>query len=244
MIFKKLITFAAILAIGLVPAFSAYAAGNIDATNKYSQFLNLDLDSSGTNDFVDWNPASGGATVTDSAVTGYVWGDTVGWINLNPAHGGVTNSCSGILGGYAWGQNTGWVNFAPTNSTGANQPKIDTTTGAFSGYVWSQNYGYIKLFSTDGGHPGVITTWHGCGKVVPPTTTGSTGGGCQSPYQIISGICQLPPSLATKPADQLLHLAVQIQRLLLGRQEIILLRDLRFQAGSIVQVRRFLQSHS
>lgn len=147
-------------------AHTLFAAGNIDSVQKYSQFLNSDLDNNGTNDFINWSPTNAGATVTNTAITGNIWGDTVGWINLNPTNGGVTNSCSGILGGYAWGQNAGWINFAPTNATGPNQPKINTTTGAITGTVWSQNYGWIQLSSPDGSYPGLKTSWAGCTATV------------------------------------------------------------------------------
>jgi hypothetical protein len=146
-----------------------FAAGNIDNTFKYSQFLNIDLDNSGTNDQINWSPTNGGATVTNSAITGNIWGDTVGWINLNPTTGGVTNTCSGDVGGYAWGQNTGWINFSPTNG-GVH---ISTTTGQFSGYAWSQNYGWIK-FDCGSANSCVKTSWAGC-TVPPGNPTDPTG---------------------------------------------------------------------
>lgn len=158
----KIIFVIALCFFGMSKAQVTFAAGNIDPVEKYSQFMNIDLDNNGTNDFINWSPTNGGATVGDSTVTGNIWGETTGWINLNPTNGGVTNTCSGILGGTAWGQNTGWINFAPTNAIGANQPKINTTTGAITGTVWSQNYGWIQLSSPDGTNSGLITSWNGC----------------------------------------------------------------------------------
>lgn len=152
------------------------SAGNISTTQKYSQFLNVDLDGNDpanshtpTNDFINWNPSNtGGATVTDNDVTGYIWGEGVGWINLHPTNAWVSNSCSGVLGGYAWGQNTGWINFSPLNATGSDKPAIDPNTGAITGKVWSQNYGWIRLDSQDPTWPGLTTTW---------THPGGGGGG-------------------------------------------------------------------
>ncbi len=191
----KIFLLAALFIFGLSLSQAVFAAGNIDSVQKYSQFLNSDLDSSGTNDFINWNPTNGGATIGDATVTGNVWGDTVGWINLNPTNGGVTNSCSGILGGYAWGQNTGWINFAPTNATGPNQPKISTTTGVITGTVWSQNYGWIQLSSPDGTYPGLKTSWAGCSSQpdVCPNITGIQAS--VPPGMIIdgSGNCVTPP---------------------------------------------------
>ncbi len=149
----------------------AVNTGTIDPVLKYSQFLDLDLDKNGTKDFINWNTTNGGVvTVSDTAITGYVWGDTVGWINLYPANAGpdagVKNNCDGVLSGYAWGENAGWINFAPTFATGPDQPKINTTTGAITGTVWSENYGWIQLNSTDGTNAGLQTTWHGCSTPV------------------------------------------------------------------------------
>ncbi|MEI8224259.1 MAG: hypothetical protein WCG20_04035 [bacterium] len=167
--FKKIAASLCIVVLALGFAGTTFAAGNITSPLQYSQFLNTDLDNDGTKDFINWSPTNGGATVGDSTLRGYIWGDTVGWINLSPDTSGVTNTCSGILGGYAWGQNTGWINFAPTNAVGANQPKINTTTGDITGSVWSQNYGWITLNSSNGTYAGLNTGWRGC--------SGSSGGG-------------------------------------------------------------------
>lgn len=143
-------------------------ATNIQTGSQYSQFIDTDLDHDSMNDLINWAPTGYGATVTDTTITGYIWGETVGWINLNPDQGGVTNTCDGELAGYAWGQNTGWINFAPTNATTA--PNIDAATGIISGQVWSQNYGWIELSSAEGGFSGLTTEWSGC------PVSGSTSG--------------------------------------------------------------------
>ena len=169
----------------IITATHVFAAGNINGTQKYSQFFTIDLNADDIRDFIDWSPTNGGANVTDSGISGYIWGETVGWINLSPTHNPVTLTCPSnpgdpaYLGGYAWGQNTGWINFAPTNATGANKPQINTATGKISGTVWSQNYGWIQLSSpeTPSGSSydpsvGLVTSWHGCGS--SPTVPGCT----------------------------------------------------------------------
>ncbi len=204
MTFKKLFVFIgiAIISIGSF-ATPAFAAGNIDSVQKYSQFLNIDLDNNAKNDFVNWSPSNGGATVSDTKLTGTIWGETVGWINLAPNTAGVTNTCSGLLGGYAWGQNTGWINFAPTNALGPNKPQINTTTGQITGTVWTQNYGWLQLSSPDGTNPGLVTSWHGCtggtGPTGGSTPPGNNNGGCAAPLQIFNGICQSPVAPAVNP---------------------------------------------
>ena len=176
----------------LVSAGKTFAANNITSPQSYSQFLTTDLDNSGTNDFINWAPANGGATVSDTGLSGTIWGETVGWINLAPTHDPVTVTCGAhpttdpaLLGGYAWGQNTGWINFAPTRATGANRPQINPVTGKITGTVWAQNYGYIQLSSLDvpsasGYNPslGLVTSWHGCSSnpVVVNGVCGSANG--------------------------------------------------------------------
>ena len=183
---------------------TAFAAtGGIDPTQKYSQFISLDLDKNGVKDLINWLPTCGGqngsnacpnpVVVSDTAITGDIWGETVGWIRLNPDTNGITpppsnicngsigvqNSCTGVLSGCAWGQNAGWVNFSASTPNVA--PHIDLNTGVISGEVWSQTYGWIELSSTQPGFTGLKTTWQGCsnGPSGPsgPGPSGPTGPG-------------------------------------------------------------------
>lgn len=50
--------------------------------------------------------------VTDTAVTGHAWSKNYGWINLSPDGSGVTNNCTGELGGKAWSRTLGWIDFS------------------------------------------------------------------------------------------------------------------------------------
>lgn len=157
----------------------AFAApGGIDAVEKYSQFLNIDLNNDSTNDFINWAPTNGTpVVVSDTEITGEIWGESVGWITLNPTNSGVTNTCDGELGGYAWGENTGWINFNPTNATGANDPQIDPNTGEITGTVWAQNYGWIQLDSPDGSFSGLVTDWTPTCDIPVNGVCGSADGG-------------------------------------------------------------------
>ncbi len=141
--------------------------GSIDATYNTAKFIDTN------NGTINFNCTNCNVQITDSSITGYAWGDVVGWINLNPTNGGVSNTINGILSGYAWSQNAGWINFAPTNGG----VSIDTTTGEFNGNVWSQNDGWIKF---DCSAPGKVagqcvkTSWRptvvsGGGPVLSPT---------------------------------------------------------------------------
>ena len=47
----------------------------------------------------------------DGVLSGYAWGENVGWIDFAPTGGGVSANSSGDLYGYAWGENIGWLSF-------------------------------------------------------------------------------------------------------------------------------------
>jgi hypothetical protein len=100
--------------------------------------------------------------VTSSGITGYAYGENIGWISLSclntgncgTVNYGVQNDGLGNLSGYAWGENVGWINFAPIGGG----VSIDTT-GVFHGRAWGENIGWIT-FSSDGPVPfRVKTSW-------------------------------------------------------------------------------------
>lgn len=91
-------------------------------------------------------------SISDSELTGWMWGSATGWISFNCSN--VPGSCTasnykvtvdqnGYLSGYAWGPQSGWVNFAPTGA-GANTVRINEY-GVFSGYAWVQSFGYLSF---------------------------------------------------------------------------------------------------
>ena len=128
--------------------FNAQAhTGTITSGYEQSTFLDQDLDSDTFDDVINWRTTNGTAiSVTDTALTGNLWGETVGWIKLNPSgNTGVVNNGSGILSGYAWGENTGWINFGPFLNSSTTQVTINTSTGEFSGNAWAENYGWIEF---------------------------------------------------------------------------------------------------
>jgi hypothetical protein len=101
---KYVIILIAILSFFPLIIFASTTQGTIDPSHNLAWGENLAwINFSANND----------VTVTDSALTGNIWSQTYGWINLNPApYGGVANDGSGNLSGYAWGQNVGWINFS------------------------------------------------------------------------------------------------------------------------------------
>src|ERR1022692_2291336 len=95
--------------------------------------------------------------VTDTELTGYIWGANFGWVVLNcsnttsgciTANGNfkVANNYNGTLSGYAWGENAGWINFGPfASTTPPVQSVVINSSGQFNGYAWAENYGWIKF---------------------------------------------------------------------------------------------------
>ena len=81
--------------------------------------------------------AGDGMHIESDKVTGFVWGENIGWINLHCENNGtcgtvsygVVNDGAGNLSGYAWAENVGWINFdpdVPGDTTNQYKVTIDT----------------------------------------------------------------------------------------------------------------------
>ncbi len=120
-----------------------YAAGEKYGWSENTGWLNAD-------------PSVGsGMQMSDYKVTGWVWGESIGWINLSCENNGTCGSVDfgvvndgGILKGYAWGENVGWINFDPTvlGETRINEycVRIDGN-GLLDGWAWGENIGWIRF---------------------------------------------------------------------------------------------------
>lgn len=122
--------------------------------------------------------------ITDSELTGYLWGPGVGWISLNCSNTSscgssdfkVANTDTGVLSGYAWGESTGWISFSCANAetdncSSNNNAKVTIDSdGKLAGYAWSQNFGWIK-FDCSSASSCVQTDWR------PASVRNQTGGG-------------------------------------------------------------------
>jgi len=82
----------------------------------------------------------------------YAWSTNAGWINFNPAFGGVT-VYSDHLEGYAWWENIGWIRMGA--HTGGSPHTYDNSSdtgygvnhdgsGNLSGYAWSASANYFN----------------------------------------------------------------------------------------------------
>ena len=138
-----------LLMIGLVCSMAAFAE-NVDPYDANAQY--------GYSENTGWlnaEPNSGdGMQIASDKVTGWVWGENIGWINLHCENNGtcatvdygVLNDGAGNLFGFAWAENVGWINFDPevTGPGDAYQVQIDTD-GYLSGWAWGENIGWIHF---------------------------------------------------------------------------------------------------
>lgn len=86
-----------------------------------------------------WSPEIGwinfaadtrGVYVSDTALTGFIWNENAGWINLSPENSNqkVTNNGAGQLSGFAWSEGSGWISF--TGITIDEQGKFHGTSAS------------------------------------------------------------------------------------------------------------------
>ena len=136
--------------ISSIISLKAFAASNIDNTDKYAWNEN--------SGWLNFNDPNGGVTVYNDHLEGYVWVENVGLIRLgthtsggthtyansSDTDYGVNNDGSGNLSGYAWSENAGWINFNPNDS----QVTINANYGDFDGYAWAENVGWIHFNNT------------------------------------------------------------------------------------------------
>jgi uncharacterized repeat protein (TIGR01451 family) len=112
-----------------------------------------------------------GVEVASSGLSGWMWGENIGWCSLSCADTGscagvaygVTNDGSGTLAGFAWCENAGWLSFSCANTascaSAAYGVTIDPATGLFSGEAWFENLGWIRFGSSGAAPYAIVTAW-------------------------------------------------------------------------------------
>jgi hypothetical protein len=89
----------------------------------------------------------------------WAWSTNAGWVNFNPAHGGVMVTAT-HLQGFAWAENIGWISLGSySGSAGHNYANTSPDSygvnhdgaGNLSGYAWSPTVGWINFAPTHGG---------------------------------------------------------------------------------------------
>ncbi len=165
-----------ILLCGSFTVSASIISGTIDQTNRNAQVCENILCSITSTSPVNFgfftdppttNASSYIVHVTDTQLTGFIWGKSFGWVVLNclDTTSGcasnpqlrVANDNNGHLSGYAWGQTSGWINFGPFLNS-VTSPISINSSGEFNGYAWSQNHGWIKFDCSDSNYC-VKTDW-------------------------------------------------------------------------------------
>jgi hypothetical protein len=85
----------------------------------------------------------------------FAWMEEAGWVDFEPAGGGVTIGPT-FLSGYAWGESVGWVKLGSTGggpyaNSGATNWGVNRSFGIVSGYAWSETAGWIDFAPSGGG---------------------------------------------------------------------------------------------
>lgn len=163
---------------------------------------------------MNWKPTLGAGITAVSiddttGLSGDVWGNEIGWVNLKPTgQGVVVNQTTGILTGYAWSSTCGWMNFSPTSygvsivTETAESGASGTGVGKLSGFAWcgGENGGWIQFDCSVASNAACVkTNWvKQADRYVAPSGGGGGGGGG-------GGFVALPatstPTTATQIAD-------------------------------------------
>ena len=169
------------------------SVGTIDSAYKITRICQ-DV-SCGTYGSINFSPTgSTPLSITDSGITGYAWGDQVGWINMSPVGGGVfVNPNTGVLTGTAFSSVSGWINFSPT---GQGVTLVDNGAGSnFSGYAWvSGAYGGWLRFDCTQVSTCVKTDWRTVVNRSVAQPQGSNVGGSTSQISTTASVRENPRS--------------------------------------------------
>ena len=135
----------------LLSASVAIGTSNVSATDKWSWGENIG--------FMNWHDAGTptgdqGVSFNSDHLSGFVWCENIGWINLGNGAGpyvntngtnyGVNINGDDTLSGFAWMENAGWVNFDGGQlASPSNAARIES--GRLRGFAWGENIGWINL---------------------------------------------------------------------------------------------------
>lgn len=101
---------------------------------------------------------SAGAASPGAAITGYLWSDTIGWIDLSCSNSGtcvtrpfglsVVSNSNGLITGYAWSDNVGWVSANTGDLSGCPVSPCEAR-------ITGNNVdGWLKVISANGSQSG------------------------------------------------------------------------------------------
>jgi hypothetical protein len=113
-----------------------------------------------------YRPRAVHSQVSSTAIAGYIWSDTIGWIDLNCLNAGTCGANpfgfsldgNGILSGYAWSDNIGWISANASDLAGCPTSPCTATIqgGALNGWLKAtaaDNNGWDGWISLSGTSP-------------------------------------------------------------------------------------------
>ena len=129
------------LVICSVAVASILAPSNIDPAHKFSWSENL-----GWMNWLDANATNDGVVVGNDFLSGMIWFENGGWMNVGHGAGpyanttgadfGVNVLAGGDLDGFAWAENLGWANFGWAAGSGnSDRARFDSSAQRFFGWV-------------------------------------------------------------------------------------------------------------
>lgn len=136
-----------------LPVLSVSAQSNVDPDHRWA------WSEIGWLNWHDAGDGADGATVSPTFLSGLIWSESAGWINLgdgSPDDGvayanvdgldfGVNvDPTTGSLSGLAWGEQTGWISMG-TVTRGDQNATFEFCENRFSGYAWGEAMGWLHL---------------------------------------------------------------------------------------------------
>lgn len=188
----KIYKFLFIFLLSIIPfsVQSSVSDGTIDSSNKNALVCHSVDCVNPAPDIINFFPTGGSSPVviSDTAgITGVIWGNKIGWINLSPTGAGLTiDPSTGIISGKAWSQVSGWINFSVTGQT----VKINNN-GEFEGWAWTGGtYGGWIKFDCSSNDSCVKTDWRPLSARPKTKNTTVTSGGSTADLNIANNdIC-------------------------------------------------------
>jgi hypothetical protein len=173
---------------------ASQTVGTIDAVSHYAKVCHdVSCSTYGNINFLPTSTSTA-IVITDTSITGYAWGDEIGWINMAPTGAGVTvDPATGILYGTAFSSIGGWVNFRPTNGG-----VTINASGELVGYAWVGGLygGWIK-FDCASPDTCVKTDWRAIQYRPIVVTNNNTGG--VLPFNAIQTTSTVTVTVYTNP---------------------------------------------
>ena len=143
---------------------------------------------------LNFSPSTASAAIVNNVFTGYLWGNEIGWVNLQPTGSGVSvNPTTGVVTWLGFSSVAGFINFSPTNGG-----VTISGNGELTGHAWSGGlYGGWIPFDCSATSTCVKTEWR-------PSSGGSGGIAQGASYFVCDGVpCDPQKMPSTSPKKEM-----------------------------------------